>query len=108
MADVIKVLGQAKNIVAEAALYTVPNLTQATCSTLVVCNRTSGALTFRVGVRKSGEGADDEQYLFYDTSLAANSTLAATIGITLDQDDAVRVDSSATGLSFNLFGVETT
>jgi hypothetical protein len=107
MADVIKVLGQYANPTSEQTLYTAPNLSQVTCSTLVVCNRTSGQLTFRVSVSQAGAATDNKDYLFYDAPLNANSTLTLTIGMTLAQSDVVRIDGSATGLSFNLFGVET-
>lgn len=106
MADVIKILGQtAAN--AATVLYTVPNLSQTTISSLVVANRTDGALTFRVSVSPAGAATITDDYLFYDVPLDGNSTLTATLGITLAQADVVRTYSSATGVSFNLFGVET-
>ena len=108
MADVLKILGQLDAAATTPeTLYTAPNLSQVTTSTLVVCNRTAATITFRVSVRASGAGADDMQYLFYDAPLAGNSTLTAVIGMTLAQGDAVWTYASATGLSFNLFGVET-
>ena len=108
MSDIIKVLGQIAAAATTAeTLYTAPNLSQVTCSTLVICNRTSGSLTFRVSIRVAGAGANDKQYIFYDTPLGANSTLTLTIGMTLAQTDVVTTYASATGLSFNLFGVET-
>ena len=109
MADVIKVLGQLDAAATTTeTLYTVPNLAQTTCSSLVVCNRTASAITFRVSIHVAGAGADDKQFIFYNNSLAANTTLAWTGGMTLGQTDVVKTFASATGLSFNLFGVETT
>ena len=106
MADSIKILGQtAAN--AATVLYTVPSLTQTTISTLVVANRTAADLSFRVSVSQAGAATDVKDYLFYDTPLAANSTLTATLGITLSEADVMRTYSSVTGVSFNLFGVET-
>lgn len=108
MSDVLKVLGQLDAAATTAQdLYTAPNLAQVTCSTLVVCNRTAGGLTFRVSIRVAGVAANDKQYLFYDTAIAANTTLTVTIGMTLAQTDVVTTYASATGLSFSLFGVET-
>ena len=108
MADVLKVLGQQDAAATTpAAMYTVPNLVQTTTSTLVVCNRTGASLTFRVSIRVAGAGADDMQYIYYDAPLAANSTLTAVLGLTLAQTDEVVTYASGTGLSFNLFGVET-
>ena len=109
MADVIKVLGQLDAaLTTTETLYEAPNLAQVTSRTLVVCNRTGAEITFRVSVDVAGAGADNKQFLFFDAPLAANSTLTITIGITLNQADLVRTYASATGLSFNLFGVETT
>ena len=108
MADVIKVLGQAApTTTATTDLYTVPNLSQTTVSSLVVCNRTGGALTFRVSVHVAGAAASDEQYLYYDKTVAANDSFTAVLGLTLNQSDEVKVRASANGLSFNMFGVET-
>jgi hypothetical protein len=108
VADVIKVLGQsAPAATTPTDLYTVPNLNQTTVSSLVVCNRTGGALSFRVSVRVGGASADDSQYLYYDKNLAANESFSAVLGLTLQQSDVVTVYASNTGLSFNMFGVET-
>jgi len=108
MADVIKVLGQ----IAAAAttledLYTVPDLSVTTTSSLVVCNRTGGALTFRVAVRVDGATVDNKHYIYYDKSVGANDSFTAVLGLTLNETDVVSVYASATGLTFNLYGVET-
>jgi hypothetical protein len=109
MADSIKVLGQlAAAATTEEDLYAVPNLAQTTCSSLVICNRGSSALTFRVSVAVAAAVTSDKEYLFYDTSINANTTVTVVIGITLGQKDVVRTYASNTGLSFSLFGVETT
>lgn len=106
--DSLKVLGQqADATTAAVPLYTVPSLTSTTASTLMVCNRTSGLLTFRVSVHVAGAGADNKQYIFYDVPLNGNTSLSVTIGMTIAEDDVVNAFASGTGLSFNLFGVET-
>lgn len=109
MADTIKVLGQlAAAATTVETLYTVPNLAQTTTSSLVVCNRTGGVLTYRVSVYEFGDSINDKQYLYYDQTLAGNTTFTAVLGLTLAQADIVKTFASATGLTFNLFGVETT
>jgi hypothetical protein len=109
MADVIKVLGQLEAAATtEEDLYEVPSLTVATCSTLAICNRTAGALTFRVSVAVAGGTTANQDYIYYDKQVSANDSLFLTIGMTLNEGDVVRTYASATGLSFNLFGVETT
>jgi len=109
MADATKILGQiAAAATTEETLYTVPDVTLTTCSSIIICNRTSGSLTFRLSVSVGGAATAAKDYLFYDVSLAGNSTMSVVIGLTLNQKDIVRTYASATGLSFNLFGVETT
>ena len=108
MTDVIKVLGQVDvDATTTTVLYTTPNLTQTTVSSLVICNRGGSAGTFRVSIHVNDASANDSQYLFYDQSLAANTTQTVVIGICLGQNDVVKVYASSTDFSFNLFGVET-
>ena len=108
MTDVLKVLGQvAPSATTATTLYTVPDLTLTTVSSLVVCNRSGSGVTYRVSVRVAGAGADKNQYLFYDKALAANATDTHVIGMTLNQTDVVTVYGSDGNLTFNLFGVET-
>ena len=108
MADAIKVLGQLDvSATTITTLYTVPDLTQTTVSSLVVCNRSGSGITFRVSVHVNGAGADDKQFIFYDEDLAATTTRTVVIGMCLGQKDVVKVYSSAANVSFNLFGVET-
>jgi hypothetical protein len=109
MSDIIKVLGQLDTAATtETTLYTVPNLAQTTVSSFVACNRTGSAITFRLRVNVAGASNDDKQFLYYDKSVAANSTFTAVIGICLGQKDVAKVYASAVDMSFNLFGVETT
>ena len=108
MSDVIKVLGQLDTAATtETTLYTVPNLAQTTVSSFVACNRTGSAITFRLRVNVAGASNDDKQFLYYDKSVAANTTFTAVIGICLGQADVLKVYASAVNMSFNIFGVET-
>ncbi len=107
MTDVIKVLGQVDvSATTTTTLYTAPDLTQTTVSSLVICNRGGSCITFRVSVHVGGATADDKQFIFYDEDLAATTTRTVVIGICLSQTDVVKVYSSAAYVSFNLFGVE--
>jgi|TARA_R100001530_G_scaffold42008_1_gene32067 hypothetical protein len=108
MTDVIKSLGQlAPAATTVTTLYTAPNLTQTTVSSLVVCNRDGSAATFRVSFHVAGASADDKQYLFYDKAISGNETITVVIGMCFAQTDVIKVYASTTNLSFNLFGVET-
>ena len=109
MADSLKVLGQVDPAATTTTvLYTVPDKTQTTVSSIVAANRTGSAITFRLSVHVGGAGADDKQFLFYDKSVAASDSLSIVIGITLDQTDVIKVYTSAVDMSFNIFGCETT
>ena len=109
MADSLKVLGQLDPAATTTTtLYTVPDKTQTTISSIVAANRTGSAITFRLSVHVAGAGADDKQFLFYDKSVAANDSFAIVLGITLNQTDVLKVYTSAVDMSFNVFGCETT
>ena len=109
MADALKVLGQLDpSATTTTTLYTVPDKTMTTISSVVAANRTGSAITFRLSAHVDGASADDKQYLYYDKSVAANDSLTIVIGITLNQTDVVKVYTSAVNMSFNMFGCETT
>mgnify|MGYP003630360586 FL=1 len=109
MADNLKVLGQLDPAATTVTvLYTVPDMTQTTVSSIVAANRTGSAITFRLSVHVGGAGADDKQYIYYGKSVAANDSLAIVLGITLNQTDVIKVHTSAVNMSFNMFGCETT
>ena len=109
MADALKVLGQVTpGDTNNTTLYTVPEATQATISSIVACNLTGGALTFRVAIRPKGASINNKHYIYYGKSVAANDSVFVIIGITLSDDDIVTVQSSsADDVSFSIFGVET-
>ena len=109
MAASLKVLGQLDPAATTpTVLYTVPDNTQTTVSSIVAANRTGSAITFRLSVHVAGASADDKQFLFYDKSVAANDSFSIVIGITLNQADVIKVRTSAVDMSFNIFGCETT
>ena len=108
MADNLKVLGQLDPAATTiTVLYTVPNMTQTTVSSIVAANRTGSAITFRLSVHVAGASANDKQFIYYDKSVAANDSLTLVIGITLNQTDVIKVYTSAVDMSFNMFGCET-
>jgi glucose-6-phosphate dehydrogenase assembly protein OpcA len=109
MATTLKVLGQiAPSATTLTTLYAVPSATSAVCSTLVVCNRSSTATSFRVAVRPAGASISNEHYIYYDVAIAGNDTFCATIGISLATTDVVSVYATLATLSFSLFGQQVT
>ena len=109
MADTLKVLGQvAPADTNNADLYTVPDDTMTTVSSLVACNLTGNTPNFRVAVRPLGASVENEHYIYYGKVMAANDSIFIIIGITLSDGDVITVRSSAADeISFSLFGVET-
>lgn len=88
-------------------VYTCGSASGAAITSLMVCNQTGTAATFRVSVAAAGAADNAKQYLFYDVSVAANTTIAVCEGLTLANTDVLRVKvGTANALSFNLFGTE--
>ena len=109
MATTYKVLGQvAPSATTDTDLYTVPAATTAVTSTVNICNQGAASATFRLAVRPAGATISQEHYLAYDTVIAANDSIALTLGITLAATDVVTVYASTGSFSFNLFGSEIT
>jgi len=109
MATALKVLGQADPAATtNTDLYTVPALTSAVGSSLVVANRSGSPTTFRVAVRPAGAAIANQHYIYYDITLPGNDTFSATLGLTLATTDVVTVYANDATLSFSLFGQENT
>ena len=107
MATTYKVLGQSNPSATTATtLYTVPSATQAVVSTIVICNQTASAATFRVSVRPAGASQTAAMYLAYDVTVGASDSTALTLGITLGATDVITVQGSTATLSFNVYGSE--
>lgn len=108
MATALKVLGQsAPAATTLTTLYTVPALTVAVVSSLVVCNRGIDLSDFRVAVRPAGAAIADQHYLYYDLTIPGKNSFAATLGLTLATTDVVSVYAELAQMSFSLFGEET-
>jgi hypothetical protein len=101
-----KVLGQIAATTTATAVYTVPSSTETVVSTITVCNRAAAAKTYRIILRPNDETLADKHYLAYDVAIAANDTVALTLGITMDASDKLYVSSSTNDLTFNVFGSE--
>ena len=107
MPTTYKSLGQSNPSATTATtLYTVPSATSTVVSTITVCNQASTAGTFRLAVRPAGASLAAQHYLAYDTPIAANDTVALTLGITLATTDVITVYASSATMSFAAFGSE--
>ena len=104
MAEVRRILGQSLPPAAtEAVLYNCTST--ATISTLIACN-TGTAAEFNVAVRRKGASAEDKQYIYFETPLAAGESFALTGGMTLGEGESIWVESDTGDVAFNLFGAE--
>lgn len=109
MADTIKVLSQTTpGATTLTDSYTVPALTSAIISSIVICNQSAVATAFRVSIAVAGATDVAKQYIYYDIAIAGNATFIATVGISLATTDVIRVYNTLATLSFNVFGVEIT
>jgi hypothetical protein len=89
----------------EAILYTTPaNTLSAVVSSLVVCNRSNLPSAFRISISPGGGQTAIQDYLFYDTGINGNNTLAATLGLTLTPGAVVRVRAATANLAFSIWG----
>lgn len=109
MAQAYKVLAQsAPAATTNTDMYTVGAGLQIVASTVTICNRSAAAATYRIAVRNGGAGLANQHYIAYDATVAANDTIALTLGITLQASDIITVYTSSANLSFNIFGCEIT
>ena len=107
MATTYKVLGQSNPAATTATtLYTVPAATQTVVSTIAVCNTGASSATFRIAIRPAGASLAAQHYVAYDTPIAANDTIALTLGVTLATTDVVTIYASSATMSFNAYGSE--
>lgn len=109
MAETRKVLGQAAlSATTLTDIYTVPALTQAVISSVIICNRSASAAIFRVSLAVAGAADVSKQYIYYDVTLPGNDTFIATVGITLGAADVLRAYTDSGSVSINVVGVELT
>jgi len=109
MATVYKVLGQsAPAETTNTDIYTVPADTSAVLSTLVVANRSSTTVSYRIAIRPAGETIANKHYIAYDVSVGGADSTTLTLGITLAATDKITVYASTANLTFSVFGSEIT
>ena len=103
-----KILGRKEATTSLAELYAVPASSSAVVSTITVANITSSAKTYRIAIKPAtGTTIDNSHYIAYDATIAANDTVALTIGITLATLNAIHVmGSAANSVVFQAFGSE--
>ena len=109
MAEKLKVLAQVDPVaITLTNAYTVPAGTSTVVSSIMVCNRSAVATSFRISIAVAGAADNNIQYLYYDLAITGNNSFSAILGITLAATDVIRVYATLATLSFNIFGAEIT
>ena len=104
---VYKVLGQKSPAAAtDFNLYTVSGSKQTIINCITVANRDANSATYRISVRPDGATLTTDHYIAYDVQVGANSTTSLNLGLTLDTNDVITVQSSTALVTFNAYGVE--
>ena len=103
-----KILGQAAPTnTSNMDLYTVPALSSAVVSTVMVSNTTATLATCRIFAVPSGGSASSSNAIVFDGPIEGNDFKAITVGITLAQGDKLVVQSGTSeALTFQAFGSE--
>lgn len=86
--------------------YTVPLKINTVVSSIVVTNRNEGPAYFRISIAIAGAADTIAQYIYYNHVAMGNTSFVATIGVTLEESDVIRVRSDNGALSFNVLGLE--
>jgi hypothetical protein len=91
-----------------ATLYQTPEGKSALVRTIFVCNTTGGGVTFRLFFDKNGTTFDQTTALYYDTAIAANTTLVidAVLEMSGQQGALGFRTSSADALTATVIGKE--
>jgi hypothetical protein len=107
MAMVYKILGQkSPAATTDFNLYTVSGSKQAIINCITVANRDANSATYRISVRPDGAALTTDHYIAYDVQVGSNLSVALNLGITLDTNDVITVQSSSGLVTFNAYGVE--
>ena len=106
MATTYKVLGQSNpSATTETTLYTASN--PAVVSSIVVCNQTASAATYRIAIRPAADASTAaKHWVVYGATVGASDTVVLTCGFTLASSDVIRVYASSANLSFSAYGSE--
>ena len=107
MPTTYKVLGQSNPAATtNTTLYTVPSATSTVVSSIVICNQTASAATYRIAVRPAGAAVAAQHWIVYGATVAASDSTVLTVGLTLATTDVITVYASTANLSFSAYGSE--
>jgi hypothetical protein len=112
MPTVYKQLGAAAGsgtITTAAQLYAASATasTSTIISSIVICNTSSSAATYSIGVNTATATFAAGRYVVFQATIAGNDTVALTLGLVLDPTNRfLNVSSSTASVNFSAYGVE--
>lgn len=84
--------------------YTVPSGSSVVVSSILAANVGGIADTYSISIARAGAAHASSQVLYSGLPLSASDTFAATLGVTLQAGDVLRVLSSGGHVAFHAFG----
>jgi hypothetical protein len=87
-------------------IYTVNGTKDAIINCITVANRDANAATYRISVRPDSAALTTDHYIAYDVQIGSNSSVSLNLGITMDTNDVITVQSSTALVTFAVFGAE--
>ena len=87
-------------------IYTVNGTKDAIINCITVANRDSNSATYRISVRPDAAALTTDHYIAYDVQIGSNSSVSLNLGITMDTNDVITVQSSTALVTFAVFGAE--
>ena len=108
MAETYKILGQSAVTTAFANVYTVPAPTQAVVSSIVIANRSSSNVNYRIAVCQNGAAVSNNNYIAYDAVISGNDSIGLSLGITMGNNDLIAANASSNVITLSIFGTEIT
>jgi hypothetical protein len=86
-----------------STLYNTGAGTTAVISSILVTNTAGSAASYRIGIMGSAGTPAANQWIAFGIPIAANDTIALTLGITLGNSQFIRVSSSANTVTFSAY-----
>jgi len=108
MPEVYKILGQSAITTAVSNVYTVPANTQAVISSIVVANRSSSNVNYRISVCQNAAAVSNSNYIAYDAVISGNDSIGLSLGITMGNNDLIAANASSNVITLSIFGTEIT
>jgi hypothetical protein len=102
-----KILGQLNPAAnTQTTLYTTPASNQTVVSTIIVCNQSAVAGTFKLALIPSGQSLSTSRYISFDTQAPSNDSVMLTLGLTMASGDSIVANVSSSSFSVSAYGSE--